>query len=285
MGNRPDLFTQEVAEMVLDISYADDTFLASRDANKLGSLLRCLIRTAGSYGLEPNWDKTVHLRIGHEEHIVNTEGNRVKTVAQAEYLGSLLTVSGSVSSAVNRRIGEAKASFSSLCIVWKHANIAYKRKLEIYRACILSKLLFSLECECLKQVDKAKLNAFRCRCLRTILKIPHSMISHVTNCAVLEAAASKPLSETLLFQQLMLFGKIAMQPDTDFTSRLVFEPGCITPARVFKKKRGRPRLAWQSVIYAHALAIAPQNHAQVQDILLNHSSSMQQWKHFLKSHL
>ena len=86
MGNRPDLFTQEAAEMVLDISYADDTFLASRDANKSGSLLRCLIRTAGSYGLEPNWDKTVHLRIGHEEHIVNTEGNRVKTVAQAECL-------------------------------------------------------------------------------------------------------------------------------------------------------------------------------------------------------
>lgn len=265
--------------MVLGVSYVDDTFLANRDVNRIGSLLRRLIRIAVRYGLEPNWDKTVHLRIGHEEHIVNTEGNRVSTYCP------LLTVSGSVSSAVNRRIGEAKASFSSLCIVWKHANIAYKRKLEIYRACILSKLLFSLECECLKQVDRAKLNAFHCRCLRTILKIPHSMISHVTNCAVLEAAASKPLSETLLFQQLMLFGKIAMHPDTDFTRRLVFEPGCITPARVFKKKRGRPRLAWQSVIYAHALAIAPQNHAQVQDILLNHSSSMQQWKHFLKSHL
>ena len=105
------------------------------------------------------------------------------------------------------------------------------------------------------------------------------------NRAVLEAATSKPLSETLPFQQLMLFGRIAMQPDTDITRRLIFEPGRISPARnVVKKKRGRPRLAWQSVVYAHALAIAPQGHEQVQDILMSHNSSMQQWKRFLKSH-
>ena len=197
-----------------------------------------------------------------------------------------MTASGSVSSAVNRRIGEAKAIFSSLCNVWKHANTPYKKKLEIYRACVLSKLFVSLECECLELVDRAKLNAFHCRCLGTILKIPHSMISHVTNRAVLEAAAAtKPLSETLLFQQLVLFGGIAMQPDIDSTRRLVFEPGCITPARVFKRKRGRPRLAWQSVTYAHALSIAPHGHTQIKGFLLDPDCSIQKWKFFLISHL
>ena len=116
VGNVPDKFLEpSPAEHVLDVSYADDTLLTGKDHLKLQSYLHNLIDAAGKYGLTPNWDKTLHLRVGHSEDVLTPAGEQIKVVSQAVYLGSLLTASGSTSSSVGRRIGEAKSSFSSLC--------------------------------------------------------------------------------------------------------------------------------------------------------------------------
>ena len=135
----------------------------------------------------------------HDVDIVTPLGQNITTATQAQYLGSLLTSTGNTAAAVGKRIGEATATFDTLCDVWKNANINKQRKLEIYRACVLSKLCFSLECEALRQRDKDRLNAFHCRCLRRILKIPPSWISRVLNHIVLAVASSKPLTENIIF--------------------------------------------------------------------------------------
>ena len=130
------------------------------------------------------------MKIGHGEDILTPTGGPVKTTSQAVYLGSLLTVSGSSSSSVARRIGEGSSVFGSLCEVWKHANISKAHKMQIYEAWVISKLFFSLERECLRQADKARLNAFHCSCLRKILKVPPSWISRIPNNTVLQKRQS-----------------------------------------------------------------------------------------------
>ena len=279
-GNDPDKFLEETAaKQILDVSYADDTLLACKDCQQLEEYLHTLIRTAEKYGLQPNWDKTVHMRVGHEDEVYTPAGNPTKTASQTIYLGSLLTVTGSSSSSVGRRIGEAKSVFSSLSEVWKHANITKARKIQIYEACVISKLSFSVECECLRQADKDRLNAFHCKCLRKILKVAPSWISRVPNKTVLEMAKCKPLSEKLLHTQLLLFGKIAMSSNNDLMRQLTFKPSSLEPASCFHKKRGRPRLSWQSVLLAQVTAAITTE--QLSNLLLSPRSDICMWRQYL----
>ena len=141
----------------------------------------------------------------------------------------------------------------------------------------------SLECEALRQNDKDRLNAFLCKCLRRILKIPPSRISHFPNNVVLAAANTKPLVDNLLFQQLVLFGKITKLTDTDFSRQLTFEPSYINPSKCMFRRRGRPRLAWQSVLHGLAISSAPQGADQISNMLLG-PAPISAWKHHLTEH-
>ena len=224
------------------------------------------------------------MRIQHEDNIQTPGGLTVKTATQAQYLGSLLTVTGNTATAVGKRIGEAKSTFDALCEVWKHANINKHRKVEVYRACVVSKLCFSLECEALRQRDKERLNAFHCRCLRKILKIQPSWISHVPNNVVLATASSKPLADQVLFQQLVLFGKIAKLDNSNFLRQLTFEPSSLDPTKCVFRRRGRPRLSWQSVLYGHAVNLCPLGLDQLRSVLLD-NISLNTWRRHLIEHL
>ena len=85
IDNNPGKFLDEAAAShVLDVSYADDTLLAGTCCQQLQHYLRLLIKTADAYGLQPNWDKTVHIRVGHSEDIMTTPaGNPTKPTNQA----------------------------------------------------------------------------------------------------------------------------------------------------------------------------------------------------------
>ena len=184
---------------------------------------------------------------------------------------------------MGRRIGEATAVFNNLRDVWKNAGINKHRKIEVYNACVVSKLLFSLECEALRKSDKSRVDAFHCRCLRRILKVAPSWISHVPNNVILAAADSQPLSERLAFQQV-LFGKIAKQPNSSFIRQLTFEDSSINPTRCVYRRRGRPRLAWQSVLHGQAIQFSPHGDEQVSSLLLG-PASIKTWKQHVRDHL
>ena len=186
--------------------------------------------------------------------------------------------SGSSASSVGRRIGEAKSTFSSLCAVWKHASISKSRKVQIYEACVISKMPFPLECECLRQADKVRLNAFHCKCLRQILKIPPSWISRISNSTVLEMAKTTPFSNTLLHNQLVLYGKIAMSPNENLMRKLTFQPNSLQPVALHRKQ-GRPRLSWQSALLAQAIAFT--DIERLRNLLLSEGSSLNMWKQHL----
>ena len=209
-----DALTSNRPSSVLDVSYADDTLLSAAGPSKLQEYIDTLIGVAGRYGLKPNWKKTMHLRVHHSGDLFDSDRNPIRVTEQAVYLGSLLTTSGFAFPAVARRLGEARGAFEKIRAVWKHANIPRERKIQIYSACVLAKLLYSLESECFRKADISKIDAFHCRCLRVILGIPHSMISRVTNATVLETAGSKLLSTTVSSRQLILFGNIAALPDS-----------------------------------------------------------------------
>ena len=92
--------------------------------------------------------------------------------------------------------------------------------------------------------------------LRTICRIKHSMISHVSNEDVRQRSAQRPLSDTLLEHQMILFGKVARGEPGDPLRDAVFFPGTLTPLNDrCVRKTGAPRLEWARMLLPHAVRV------------------------------
>ena len=234
-----------------DLLYADDTMLLSSDSGKLQTLLNTVIDEGARYGLDLNWDKTLCMRVHNTGTVFSPTGAPLKIVDQAVYLGGLLNVKCSAKPEVTRRIGEAKSVFKALSNCWSHANICRDRKIQLYKAIVLPKLLYNLETVWALQADRARLDSFHAQCLRRIFRIPSAYVSRISNKTVLERAQESPLSETLRDRQMKLYMKISALPEDNLLKLLTCEPGTKLP-RLWgqKRKRGRPKQQWASSVYA-----------------------------------
>ena len=128
-----------------DVLYADDTMLVSSSPAKLQRKLEVVVDEGRRYGLELNWKKALAMRIHNASEITTPSGECVRTVETAVYLGGLLSSTAEAKPEVTRRIGEAMGGFKAIAQCWSHANIPRSRKVDIYTACIVSKLLYNLE--------------------------------------------------------------------------------------------------------------------------------------------
>ena len=198
---------------VADIMYADDTMLIHDDPEILQKMLHGVVETGRQYGLEMNWDKVELLRVRGDGRVEGPGGEPVKLAKQAVYLGALVSADGRIGGELNRRIGQASATFSALQRVWKHTRLPRSRKQRIYHACVLPVLLYSLETGCLTKADRQRVDGFHARCLRRIYGIAPAFYSRISNAAVMQISGDKPLSESILERQLKYFWTLAHSPD------------------------------------------------------------------------
>ena len=129
-----------------------------------------------------------------------------------QYLGALISADGTIQSELNRRIGMAASDFIVLDVLWKHTKVSRKHKYQIFIACIVSKLLYGLQTSWLTKVRRTKLDGFQAKCVRKICGVQHSYWSRITNAEVLSYVDATKLSDLLLEQQLLVFGKIFRKP-------------------------------------------------------------------------
>ena len=139
MGGRRDFV------VIPDLVYADDTVLLGSSAVEVQKYLDHITAVGRSYGLELNFLKTILLRVRGEYDIYGADGKPLQVKSQAVFLGGLLSTDGSVGAELSRRIGEGRDCFHTLARVWRHANISKTRKMQIFEACIVSKILYGLE--------------------------------------------------------------------------------------------------------------------------------------------
>ena len=124
-------------------------------------------------------------------------------------------------------------------------------------SCVVNKLLYGLQTAWLTKIQRRRLDSFHLRCLRRILGIRPAFISRVSDTSVLSRLNTYRLSNLLLEQQLLLFGKIARLSYNHPIRNLVFEKNSLDIRSVqFKRRRGRPRANWTSEIYRHAIKIS-----------------------------
>jgi len=245
--------------LVNEILYADDTLLIDADPGNVETYMQCVRRAGSVYGLTFNWKKLELVSPTDIPSIYAPTGDEIKPKKQTVYLGCIITADGTAGSELNRRIGGAREEFEKLRRVWAHSGISRGRKLEIFDACIASKLLYNLHSLWLSAAEVRKIDAFQNRCLRRILKIPPSFYSHVTNATVLQQANAKSMSGMLLERQLKWMGALARRDKSDIVRQSVFDSNSLSfqpRAPAGPRRRGRPKVSWATGVFKHAKAIA-----------------------------
>ena len=131
------------------------------------------------------------------------------------------------------------------------------RKNDIFDTVITSKLLYGLAGAWLNTAERRRLDGFQNRCLRPIWGIAPAYFSRVSNADVLLKSGAKPLSKALIKQQLLLFGKVAREPEESPLRKSVFQGNTLDPVLGrYVRRKGRPRLEWTSEVFKLAVQAA-----------------------------
>ena len=124
------------------MEFADDTVLIARTQENMQSSLLLVQAEAAKYNLHLKLDKTKLILYNSEASICSQDGSQVQQVSSLVYLGGLIEHTGKQGPEVRRRLGEARVVFQNLKRVWRHAGLSIRRKIGIYKACVVSKLLY-----------------------------------------------------------------------------------------------------------------------------------------------
>ena len=232
-----------------DIVYADDTLLLATSDGHLQEFLSRVADAGKLYGMELHRDKFQLLSVQCRACIRTPSGEHIESAPGINYLGPVVTHTGLPGHELGRRIGMAKADFTELQQVWKHASLPVHRQVHVYQTLVGSKLMYGLSCLCLSAAERRRLDGFQNRCLRRITGIPPSLISRVSITAVLRRARCNAAFDMLVQRQLFLFGKVLRSPLDHPLHVSAFRPGTLQPATSrYVRRVGRPRREWVSEV-------------------------------------
>ena len=240
---------------VLDTDYADDMALLDNRKDGLQETTDLLSKYAAQAGLRINVRKTEVMAVAKntsqrpytEEGTVDisVEGSQVQQVSDFTYLGVIISSDGTIDRELSARIRKASGAFNQLSNIWKNRNIQTNTKIRIYKAAVLTILLYGSEVWNTTKKQHHRLEVFHQRCLRRILRI--KWYHRTRNVDVLERARINPIETFVGVNRLRWFGHVSRMPDDRMPKYLLDW----TPAHG-KRSRGRPRTTWQKCVLEDA---------------------------------
>ena len=128
------------------------------------------------FGLKINIKKTEVLYQPNStrtrEAVIMVDGNKLNSVLEFTYRGSITSSNGRIHDELQSRMAKASASFGRLRQgLWNKHHVSLQIKGKIYRAIVLSTLLYEAEVWTVYRRLVKKLHAFVMRHLRSILRI------------------------------------------------------------------------------------------------------------------
>ena len=224
-------------------------------------LLLLVQQEAEKYNLHLNLDTTKLVLYNSDASVVFNNGDPVPKVSSIVYLGGLIDKHGKPGPEVRRRIGEARAVFQKLKRVWRHAGLSKTKKLQIYRSCVVSKLLYNLSTLWLTETQMKQIDSFHYRCLRSIANIPTTWgamqmgVARTTNESIREMLDETLLSDEVRLHQLKLLGHILRRPQ-NHPARIVSFDRFLQP-RIWggPYRPGNRRCKWTEQVLAVATTV------------------------------
>ena len=188
---RLEAFTKTQERLIQDLLFADDAALLAHTERALQRVTSCFTDASRLFGLGVNLKKTEvpYQSAPHEEyrspHISIGDTELIST-QQFTYLGCTILSDVKIDKEIDNRLAKSNCSFGRLYKrVWNNKSLKYKSKIRVYRAVVLTTLLYSSETWVTSYRSHLRLlKRFHQRCLRTILNIHWN--DFITNIEVLE---------------------------------------------------------------------------------------------------
>ena len=168
-------------------------------------------------------------------------GEPVEQVSNFIYLG--VTISGDVK--IDRdldvRIQRANGAFHQLWMIWNSRTIKTPTKIRIYKAAVISILLYGSEVWNTTKKQMKRFELFHQRSLRRILKI--KWFFHVSTEEVLKRANIRSIETFISAATLRWYGHVVRMPENRLQKFLLnWRPN------YGKRSRGRPSKIWNACV-------------------------------------
>ena len=152
---------------------------------------------------------------------ITVKGQRQQVVDKLTYLGNTLSRVVHIDDEVNARIAKARAAFGRLHgSVWDWSGIRLDTMLEVYKAVVLPKLLYSCGTWTVYQWHAKRLNHFHTSCLRKLLKIKWQ--DRIPDTEVLNKAGMQSVHTLLKLAQFRWTGNVTRMPEECLPKKILY---------------------------------------------------------------
>ena len=162
---------------VHDLLFADDCALNASSEAGLQQSMNKFSSVCNVFGLTISTQKTqVMCQPGpntmQPNPRISVKENALEVVDKCTYLRSVLSKKVIIDNEVNNRLAKASGTFSRLSKnVWDQEGLSAQARLKVYKAVVLSTLLYACETWTLYSRHVKKLNCFHLNCLHRLLHI------------------------------------------------------------------------------------------------------------------
>jgi exonuclease III len=166
-----------ILSTIRDLLFADDCALAADSKEALQRLCDCFSAAARRFGLIISIKKTEVLYQpargnAYTPPAIFIDGTQLKAVELFKYLGSIVSVDASLDADITARIAKATTAFGRLTKrLWSNRDIRLGTKVDVYRAAVVTSLLYGCETWTLKKGHIKSLEKFHQTSLRRIARI------------------------------------------------------------------------------------------------------------------
>ena len=169
--------TKVHVDKLRDFLFADDCALNAGSAEDMQHSVDLFSTACNNFGLTISTKKTEVMyqpapNKPYQEPTVTVNGQKLAAVDKFTYLGSTLSRCVHIDEEINARIAKASSAFGRLrSTVWERKGVSLSTKLSVYRAIVLTTLLYASETWTVYQRHAKKLNRFHLNCLRKLLRV------------------------------------------------------------------------------------------------------------------
>jgi len=172
---------------------------------------------------------------------ITIDGVTIEVVHNFTYLGSTISDNLSIDGDLDRRIGKANTIMARLNKgVWENKALTLSTKCQVYRACVLSTLLYGSETWTTYSYQERRLNTFHMRCLKRILNITWQ--DHVPHQDILKRTSIPSMYSLLRQRRLRWLGHVFRMKDGRLPKDILYGQLALGTRRV-----GRPSLRFKDV--------------------------------------
>ena len=240
--------TKTRTEFINELLYADDCALLSHTAEGLQRSANIFAAACKRFGLTISIKKTEVMfqpaaaKASRVEPEIEVNGCKLNVVNQFTYLGSIMSDDCKIDKEIEARIKKASASYGRLTDrVWENRSVKLKTKIAVYKAVVMSTLLYGCETWTCHQRHVRMLDRFHLRHLRFILRIKWQDL--VPNTEVL-SRCEMPGIESFLFRHRLRWAGHLMRMDEERLPRKIFLSELDDGARSI----GRPLLRYKDTV-------------------------------------